>query len=113
VRNALPVCPTYLSRQSKYFIWQIPLPLYFVVGTESLFCIVFFIMNAVLICVSFNNFDIFLFSLPLSVNVVHFGFCELGVRASIPVFSFRFCGVGCFITFSYYICCYLVCFYNF
>jgi hypothetical protein len=74
--NARPVCPKYFSGQSRYFIWYMPLfPYLFVcVGSFTMFCIVFRVLNAIFIPVSLKSFVTFLVSFPLYVQVAHFVF---------------------------------------
>jgi hypothetical protein len=67
VWNVLPVCPMYLSGQSKHFIWYMPLSLYlsFCGCCLTMFCIVFHVLNAIFNLVSLNSFVIFLVSFPI------------------------------------------------
>jgi hypothetical protein len=92
VRNALPVCPMYLSGQSKQFIWKTLLSFYlsFCGLSFAMFRIVFCILNAIFLWVSLNFFGFFF----LHVNVVHFSLCYCGF---VVVFCFCFCMDSCFI----------------
>jgi hypothetical protein len=82
VWKVLPVCPMYLSGQSKHFIWYMPLLLYlsFCGHCPTMFCIVFRVLNAIFILVSSNNCD---FSCFFS-NISECGpFLVLWVRVSV------------------------------
>jgi hypothetical protein len=86
--NVLPVCPMYTYFNGSLSIsFDICHFCYFI-----MFCIVFRVLNAVLICESLNSFVIFLVSFPLYVKLSHFVFRCCG---SMSVFCF--CGAGCFL----------------
>jgi hypothetical protein len=74
ILRACSVCPMYHSRQSKHFIWYMPvcLCLSFCDVDFSTFPNVIQVRKAISKLVSLNSFAIYLTSFPLYVNVVHF-----------------------------------------
>jgi hypothetical protein len=107
--NVLPVCPMYFSGQSRLFIWKMSLLLYLSVcgWCFTMFCIVFCILNDIIIWVFLNSFVISHVSFPLYVKVANFVFhrCE-----SMSVFCF--CGARCFMTFYIIVIVMQCAFYN-
>jgi hypothetical protein len=66
VLNYRPVCPMYFVRQLMHFIWYTPLFSYLSVYVYgfNMFCMVFFVFNAILICVSLKSCVGFLVYFP-------------------------------------------------
>jgi hypothetical protein len=90
VLNGRPVCPMYFIGQLMHLIWYTPFFPYLSVCVYgfNMFCMVFFVLNAIFICVSLNSCVSFLVCFPWYVKVAHFSF-----NCCISVFSFCFCGV--------------------
>jgi hypothetical protein len=91
VLNDRPVCPMYFVGQLKRFIWYTPFFSYlsaFVYGF-NMFCVVFFVLNAIFVCVPLNSCVRLLVCFLWYVKVAFFFNC------CISVFSFCFCGFWC------------------
>jgi hypothetical protein len=66
VLNGRPVCPMYFIGQLMHFIWYTPFLSYLslCVYGFNMFCMVFFVLNAIFICVSLKSFVSFLVCFP-------------------------------------------------